>query len=126
MDRLALQFLQLLEDVKEQDLYLGCQIEINNKKLHFKYDWDHATWKIMSVNSAGSIHRKLSGLVLICHIAKTHRYPFHIRRQSIHEIAQSYVKAGFTESQVCQAIFPLKVKVRLNANDSFVNAVHSI
>ncbi len=76
----------MLEDVKEQGLFLGFHIEINNRKLHFKYHWDHATWRIMSVSSAGSTHRKLSGLVSRCHLAKTQSYPFRNKRQSKHEI----------------------------------------
>jgi hypothetical protein len=98
-----------LEHVIESNKFLGVIFELKDNKFHTIYDTSEEQWRYVSVSSAGSVARRISGFISRAHLACKHSFPFHKKQKAIISLMAQYKLQGVSFKQLCESIKSLKV-----------------
>ena len=89
-----------LEQCPLQNIFLGCRITTDGPTTQCLYVVHDESWRYVSVQGAGSLSHKLSGLHSRMHAAFTLSFPFSNKKIAIRQLAKIYLNLGFDSKEI--------------------------
>jgi hypothetical protein len=89
-----------LEDCEPENKFLGFKFWPRGQRIHIDYDVNMEQWSYVSWHGAGSLDRRLSGLLTRSHLAFKHCYPAYFKVKALKELSERYIIAGFHRSDI--------------------------